>query len=164
MWATGPNELKLTYDTVLAGREVASDTINRACNSPMYICVESSSQSDAFAFVVATILKNNQENVSRAFVIDHADAYRDFTNESTPLIIITNVLENHNYAVSKGHSVIWCGTPADKVPFVGKLELPPVDRDGFRSSLKASGLDDGTISNLILDTKRIFFIEKGARD
>lgn len=154
MWATGPNELKLTYDTVLAGREVASDTINRACNSPMYICVESSSQSDAFAFVVATILKNNQENVSRAFVIDHADAYRDFTNESTPLIIITNVLENHNYAVSKGHSVIWCGTPADKVPFVGKLELPPVDRDGFRSSLKASGLDDGTISNLILDTKR----------
>ena len=62
MWATGPNELKLTYDIVLSGRETASEAILRACNTPMYICVESSSQSDAFGFVVATLFFSQKQN------------------------------------------------------------------------------------------------------
>lgn len=154
MWATGANSLKLNYDIVLSGRKTATDEILKACTTPMYVCIESNSLSDALAFAVATILKSSPENASRTLVIDNADTYIDFLKESTPLIFITNVLENHNYAVSKGHTVIWCGTPADKLTNAGKLTLPTVDREGFHVSLKACGLDDNLISSLIQETKR----------
>lgn len=154
MWAIGANGLKLEYEIVLSGRKKISDEVLKACNTPMHVCIEAKSQSDALAFTVATILKYSPENAPRTLVIENTDAYRDFLNEKTPLIIVTNVLENPNYAVNKGHTVIWCGTPADKLSYAGKLTLPTVDREGFHSSLKACGLDDNTISSLILETKR----------
>lgn len=154
MWAIGANGLKLEYDIVLSGRKKISDEVLKACNTPMHVCIEAKSQSDALAFIVATILKYSPKNAPRTLVIENADAYRDFLNEKTPLIIVTNVLENPNYAVNKGHTVIWCGTPADKLSYAGKLTLPTVDREGFHRSLKACGLDDNTISSLILETKR----------
>lgn len=154
MWATGANGFKLDFDILLSGRKIVSDEILKACCTPTFVCVESKSQSDSLAFAVATILKYSPDNAERALVIENADTYRDFLNEKTPLIIITNVMENPNYAVSKGHTVIWCGTPADKSNFSGKMVLPTVDREGFRQSLKASGLDDNIISNLMQETKR----------
>ena len=154
MWATGANGLKLDFDIVLSGRKIVSDEILKACCTPTFVCIESKSLSDSLAFAVATILKYSPDNSERTLVIENADTYRDFLNEETPLIIVTNVMENPNYAVSKGHTVIWCGTPVDKSNFSGKMVLPTVDREGFRQSLKASGLDDNIISNLMQETKR----------
>ena len=154
IWATGANGLKLEFDIVLSGRQIVSDEILKACCTPTFVCIEAKSQSDSLAFAVATILKHSPDNAERTLVIENADTYRDFLNEKTPLIIVTNVMENPNYAVSKGHSVIWCGIPADKSYYSGKIVLPTVDRDGFRQSLKASGLDDNIISNLMQETKR----------
>lgn len=153
-WATGAEGLKLKYDIVLSGREKESEQILKACRTPMFVSIESTSQSDAIAFAVATILNSSPDNTSRTLVIDNADAYRDFISESEKLIIITNVQENPYYPVSKGHSVIWCGTPADKSSFARKIVLPPVNRDGFRNSLKSCGFDDHKISSLIHETKR----------
>ena len=154
MWATGDDGLKLRYDIVLSGREKESELVQKACNTPMFVCIESNSLSDAIAFSVATILNGSPANSKRALIIDNADTYKDFINESTSLIIITNVHENPYYPVSKGHSVILCGTPSDKIPHAGKLVLPPVDREGFRNSLKSCGFDDHKITSLIQETKR----------
>lgn len=154
MWATGADGLKLKYDIVLSGREKESEQILKACHTPMFVCIESSSLSDAIAFSVATILNSSREDSSRTLVINNADTYKDFITESTSLIIITNVQENPYYPVSKGHSVIWCGTPADKSSNAGKIVLPTVDRDGFRNSLKSCGFDEHKITSLIQETKR----------
>lgn len=154
MWSTGADGLKLKYDIVLSGREKESEQILKACHTPMFVCIESNSQSDAIAFSVATILSGSPDNSCRTLVIDNADTYRDFLNESTSLIIITNVHENPHYAVGKGHSVIWCVTPADKASCAGKLVLPTVDREGFRNSLKSCGFDEHEITSLIHETKR----------
>lgn len=154
LWATGADGLKLKYDIVLSGREKESEQILNACHTPMFVYIESSSQSDAMAFSVATILNNSPENSKRTLIIDNADSYKDFVNESTSLIIVTNVQENPYYAVSKGHSIILCGTPADKTSYAGKIVLPIVDREGFRNSLKSCGFDDHKITSLIHETKR----------
>lgn len=153
-WATGAKDLKLGYDIVLSGRKEASEEILTACHTPKFVSIESSSLSDAFAFSVATIMKESPEDVSRTLIIENAETYREFLNEKTSLLIITNVQENPNYAVSKGHSVILCGTPADKSSYAGKITLPTVNRDGFRSALEVCGFDSNTISNLIIETKR----------
>lgn len=154
MWSTGTNGLKLGYDIVLSGRKNASDEILTACNSPKFMSVESSSLSDAFAFSVATIMKESPENIGRTLIIENAETYREFLNEKTSLIIITNVQENPNYAVSKGHSIIICSTPADKLSYEGKITLPIVDREGFKKALEACNFDDNAISALIHETKR----------
>lgn len=154
LWATGADGLKLKYDIVLAGREKESEQILNACHTPVFVCIESSSQSDAIAFSVATILNNSPEDSKRTLIIENADSYKDFVNESTSLIIITNLQENPYYAVRKGHSIILCGTPADKTSYAGKIVLPIVDRDGFRNSLKSCGFDDLKITSLIQETKR----------
>lgn len=154
MWSTGADGFKLKYDIVLSGREKESEQILKACSTPMFVSIESSSQSDAYAFSVASILKDRPAESKRTVIIDNADTYKDFVTESTPLIIITNVQENPYYAVRKGHSVIWCGTPADKTSFADKVVLPTVDRDGFRNSLKSCGLDERKITSLIQETKR----------
>lgn len=153
-WATGAKNLKLGYDIVLSGRKKASEEILTVCHTPKFVSIESSSLSDAFAFSVATIMKESPENVSRTLIIENAETYREFLNEKTSLIIITNIQENPNYAVSKGHSVILCGTPADKSSYAGKITLPTVNRDGFRGALEACGFDSNTISDLIIETKR----------
>lgn len=154
MWATGADGLRLRYDIVLSGREKESELVQKACKSPMFVCIESNSQSDAFAFVVATILNSSPENANRTLIIDNSDSYTDFINESASLIIVTNVQENPNYPVSKGHSIILCGTPADKILHASKVVLPTVDREGFRNSLKSCGFDEYKIAGLIQETKR----------
>lgn len=153
-WATGAKNLKLGYDIVLSGRKKASEEILTVCHTPKFVSIESSSLSDAFAFSIATIMKESPENVGRTLIIENAETYREFLNEKTSLIIITNIQENPNYAVSKGHSVILCGTPADKSSYAGKITLPTVNRDGFRGALEACGFDSNTISDLIIETKR----------
>ena len=153
IWATGGG-VKLGYDIVLSGRKMATDAVLEACHTPMFVSIESTSLSDAIAFSVATILKESPSNVSRTRIIDNAETYRDFLKEKVSLIIITNVQENPNYAVSKGHSVIYCGTPADKSLYAGKIVLPVVEREGFRDALEACSFDSDTITHLILETKR----------
>lgn len=154
MWATGKDGLKLPLDIVLCGRQSVSDEVIKACRKPSYLCIESSSKSDAIAFVVASILKYSNGDASRALVVENAEAFKDLSRENTPLILITNVMENPNYAVTNGHTVIWCGTAADKIMFDGKLVLPVVDRDGFRDILLGCGLDNNKVDSLMKETKR----------
>lgn len=154
MWATGKDGLKLPLDIVLCGRQSVSDEVIKACRKPSYLCIESSSKSDAIAFVVASILKYSNGDASRALVVENAEAFKDLSRENTPLILITNVMENPNYAVTNGHTVIWCGTAADKIMFDGKLVLPVFDRDGFRDILLGCGLDNNKVDSLMKETKR----------
>lgn len=154
MWATGKDGLKLPLDIVLCGRQSVSDEVIKACRKPSYLCIESSSKNDAIAFVVASILKYSNEDASRALVVENAEAFKDLSRENTPLILITNVMENPNYAVTNGHTVIWCGTAADKIMFDGKLVLQVVDRDGFRDILLGCGMDNNKVDSLMKETKR----------
>lgn len=153
-WGTGPNGLILNYDIVLNGRESESLLIEDACKKASTICVESSSTSDALAFAAAVILKNRPVDIARSYIIDSAEPYNDLANESIPLIIITTVLQNAYYPVSKGHSVIQCVTKEDKYQGPNKIILPNVDRHGFLDSLKASGIDSNQANQLLRDSNR----------
>ncbi len=143
---------RLTYLTIMGGRVSEAESIRKATESPELVVIEAQSRLEAKAFAVAAILDNG-ENVDKAIVVENKDVYDQIVNESEQRIIVTCIPANHQLAVAKGHSVIYCVAPQDNYA-EDHIILPEIDRDVFITSLRETGLSDDEARQLSLDSAK----------
>ena len=143
---------QLPYTSIMGGRVPEAEAVWKACETPELVVVEAQSQLEAKAFATAAILDNGGE-VESALVVENNDLYDQLVNGEKRRIIITSVPANHQLAVAKGHSVIYCVGPQDNYT-TEHVVLPDIDRDVFVSSLKEAGIGDDEARRMALDSAK----------
>ena len=139
-WASG-DKYTLPYQIVTAGRNQAIDKVLNACFNPSILEIEALTQSEALAFVLASIAtcSNADKLWAKTIVVTDKNTFDDLVSHYENLIVITTLRENMSYALSHNHTVICAVTPEDQVSTAEKL--PRVDREGFVKAIEDCGFD-----------------------
>ena len=145
-------EKQLPYLTIMGGRVSEAETIWKATEISELVVIESQSRLESKAFAAAAIL-NNGGHTDNVIVVENRDLYDQLVNGEMRYVIITSIVANHQLAVAKGHSVIYCVGPQDNY-VDDHIVLPEIDRNVFISSLKESGLNDDEVKKLALDSAK----------
>lgn len=143
---------QLPYLTIIAGRESEAEVIVNACTNPHFVVIEAQSRIEAKAFATAAILANGGDD-DNVIVVETKELYDQLVNEEKRRIIITSIPVNHQLAVAKGHSVIYCVGPQDNYA-EDHIVLPEIDRNVFITSLHDAGLSDDEARKLALDSAK----------
>ena len=152
-WASC-DKYSLPYQIVTAGREPAIDCVIKACSHPCVLEVQALTQSEAFAFVLASIATCNDGGRfwSKTIVVTKKDTLDDLVSHYENLIIVTSLLDNMPYALPHNHTIIRVVTPEDQVSTA--VKLPRLEREGFIKALEVCGFDSVQASKIASDTAR----------
>lgn len=152
-WASG-DKYTLPYQIVTAGRNQAMDKVLEACLNPTILEIEALTQSEALAFVLASIATccNADKLMAKTIVVTDKNTFDDLVFHYENLIIITTLRENMSYALSHNHTVICAVTPEDQVSTAEKL--PRVEREGFVKAIEDCGFDSVQARKIATDTAR----------
>lgn len=152
-WASG-DKYTLPYQIVTAGRNQAIDCVLKACFNPSVFEIQALTQSEAVAFVLASIATCSAADklLARAMVVTDKNTFDDLVSHYENLIIITTLRENMSYALSRNHTVICAVTPEDQVSTAEKL--PRVEREGFVKAIEDCGFDYVQAGKIATDTAR----------
>lgn len=152
-WASG-DHFTLPYQIVTAGRNQSMDRVLGACLKPSVLEVQALTQSEAVAFVLASIATcNNVDKLqARTIVVTDQKAFDDLVAHYENLIIITTLRDNMFYALSRNHTVICAITPEDQVSTA--VKLPRVEREGFVKAIESCGFDSYQARKIATDTAR----------
>lgn len=152
-WASG-DKYTLPYQIVTAGRNQAIDCVLKACFNPSVFEIQALIQSEAVAFVLASIATCSDADklLARAIVVTDKNTFDDLVSHYENLIIITTLRENMSYALSRNHTVICAVTPEDQVSTAEKL--PRVEREGFVKAIEDCGFDYVQAGKIATDTAR----------
>lgn len=154
-WSTN-GKCTLDYNLLLGGREKEISKIKEVVSKPSVTLVSALSIVEAKAFVVASILtKQNYDVISKAIIVHSDNELKRIIDKFSNLIIITDVNgKDYNYAVNKGHTIIYLGCPADEIDNEQFVSLPPINLQCFIKSLVKSGFSNKESQELSTKTAR----------
>ena len=152
-WASG-DKYVLPYQIVTAGRNHAMGKVLDACFSPSNLDIQALTQSEALAFVVASIATSRDADkvMPRTIVVTDKNTFDDLVSHYENLVIITTLRCNGSSALSRNHTVICAVTPEDQVSVAEKL--PRVEREGFVKAIEECGFDVAKARKIATDTAR----------
>lgn len=152
-WASG-DKYSLPYQIVTAGRDQVIDRVLKACFELSIIEIQALTQSEAVAFVLASIVTCNDADKLQAktIVVTDKNTFDDLVSHYENLIIITTLRDNMSYALLHNHTVICAVTPEDQVPTA--VKLPRVEREGFVKAIEYCGFDSIQARKIATDTAR----------
>ena len=152
-WASG-DKYTLPYQIVTAGRNQAMDKVLEACLNPTILEIEALTQSEALAFVIASIATccNADKLMAKTIIVTDKNTFDDLVSHYENIIIITTLRDNVSYALSKNHTVICAVTPEDQVSTAEKL--PRVERESFVKAIEECGFDSAQARKIATDTAR----------
>lgn len=148
-WSTGPDNLSLFPECVIAGRETEKEKLLSALQEdPSLKGIKASTKSEAIAFIIASLktfpYDESGRFFSKALVVDTEEKFRGMSsNYDTPLILIPRFYDNQpfNVARKRGHHVLVpLSADEDLVQDKDQIVLPRIDRDGQIESLIQSGV------------------------
>lgn len=133
----------LPYAIVLGGRGDARQKIEEALSNNDVLYVKAETKMEAEAFVVATILANEQNANKPSIIIEDIQNYREIAGKQGAEIIITTQLDDSPWwARDNGHSVIVCLGKSDPHAGESVVELPSLERGSFIHALQQAGFTD----------------------
>lgn len=152
-WASG-DRYTLPYQIVTAGRDQTIDCVLKSCFKPSVLEIQALTQSEAVAFVLASIASCSDADKlwPKTIVVTDKNTLDDLVSHYENLIIITTLRDNVSYALSRNHTVICAITPEDQVSTAKKL--PRVEREGFVKALEDCGFDSVQARKIATDTAR----------
>lgn len=152
-WASGDKHT-LPYQIVTAGRSQVIDCVLKACFNPSVLEIQALTQSEAVAFVLASIAtcSGADKLLAKTIVVTDKNTFDDLVSHYENLIIITTFRDNMSYALSRNHTVICAVTPEDQVSTAEKL--PRVEREGFVKAIEDCGFDSVQARKIATDTAR----------
>lgn len=152
-WASG-DKYTLPYQIVTTGRNQAMDKVLEACLNPTILEIEALTQSEALAFVIASIATccNADKLMAKTIIVTDKNTFDDLVSHYENIIIITTLRDNVSYALSKNHTVICAVTPEDQVSTAEKL--PRVERESFVKAIEECGFDSAQARKIATDTAR----------
>lgn len=152
-WASSDRYI-LPYQIVTAGRNQAIDRVLKACSKPSILEIQALTQSEAIAFVLASIAScgDAYKLCAKTIVVTDKNTFDDLVSHYENLIIITTLRDNMSYALLRNHTVIYAVTPEDQVHTAEKL--PRVEREGFVKAIEDCGFDSVQARKIATDTAR----------
>lgn len=152
-WASG-DKYVLPYQIVTAGRNHAMGKVLDACFSPSNLDIQALTQSEALAFVIASIATSRDADkvMSRTIIVTDKSIFDDLVSHYENLVIVTTLRCNGSSALSRNHTVICAVTPEDQVTVAEKL--PRVEREGFVKAIEECGFDVAKARKIATDTAR----------
>ena len=140
-------QLQLTPDCVLAGRDAAREALTKRLEEkPSIIGVRASTKSEAIAFILATMKANDLDAsgrfISTTLIVDQEDGFRSISlsiQHALNLIVRFESTDPLGVATKNGHHV-FVPLGADDVFSQDLITLPAVDREALIEALVASGL------------------------
>lgn len=154
-WSTG-KEFSLKPSILLGGREKEKINVLEYTENASICIVQSMSQEESLAFIVASIIDAaNPFVLSRCIIVENENTLGQLIETYKSLVIIAIVENrNHIYAVQNGHSIFYVSDISETNQSNNILALPQIDRDKFIESLKESGLNREYASQLSRETVR----------
>lgn len=152
-WASG-DKYTLPYQIVTAGRNQATDRVLKVCFNPAVLEIQALTQSEAVAFVLASMATCSDADklLAKTIVVTDKNTFDDLVFHYENLIIITTLRDNMSYALSRNHTVICAVTPEDQVSTAEKLAR--VEREGFVKAIEDCGFDSVQARKIATDTAR----------
>lgn len=144
-WSTGP-KYSLNHKILLGGRKLEADKIYEGLKNPNILAVQDSSREEALAFIVAAFknsLEYEQDYITRSFIIDNPDIFRQLSSVKTPLILIPRFddLAVINRALTNGHNVLVPLSIDSSNNWSNKIILPLLDQKLFIDALSKSEIE-----------------------
>lgn len=155
-WSIG-KDITLKSEILLGGREKEVLEIINATKQPLVCIIQSMSQEESLAFIVACILCNSDIDIiqNKCIIVDNEDTLNQLIEKYDGLIIIANVeRKNHMYALKRGHSILYVSNIGETVNSDDIIVLPQIGRDAFIKSLETSGVTQEYASKLSKETAR----------
>lgn len=152
-WASG-DQYTLPYQIVTAGRRKIAEKVLNACFNPSVLEIQALTQSEAVAFVLATIATSSEVDklTAKTIVVTDKNTFDDLVSHYDNLIIITTLRANMSYALARNHTVICAVTPQDQVSTAEML--PRVEREAFVKAIENCGFDSAQARKIATDTAR----------
>lgn len=152
-WASG-DQYTLPYQIVTAGRRKIAEKVLNACFNPSVLEIQALTQSEAVAFVLATIATSSEADklTAKTIVVTDKNTFDDLVSHYDNLIIITTLRANMSYALARNHTVICAVTPQDQVSTAEML--PRVEREAFVKAIENCGFDSAQARKIATDTAR----------
>lgn len=152
-WASG-DKYTLPYQIVTAGRNQATDRVLKVCFNLAVLEIQALTQSEAVAFVLASIATCSDADklLAKTIIVTDKNTFDDLVSHYENLIIITTLRDNMSYALSRNHTIICAVTPEDQVSTAERL--PRVEREGFIKAIEDCGFDSVQARKIATDTAR----------
>ena len=152
-WSSGAN-FSLPYQIVTAGRNQAIDRVLTACSNSSILEIQALTQSEAVAFVIASIAtcSDSVKLLAKTIVVTDKKTLENLVSHYENLIIVTTIRDNVSYALSRNHTVICAVTPEDQVPTA--VQLSRVEREGFIMAVEDCGFDSVKARKIATETAR----------
>jgi len=141
---------------VIAGRtEALENLIGKLKNEPSVIRVFGESKDEAYAFTLASIIKNAQELTPRVLIISDAREWFSAIESESLLILIPFFDNTMNWrlAVNQGHWVIVPESSPQNKNQDGNLILPRPNKQSLIKALIGMGVDEEKARNMVKTTK-----------
>lgn len=142
-WSVNADGMTLNYDILLGGREDNCAELIKTITTPNLITVVSGSMEESLAFVVASLLDNDDVAISdRCVIANDAQTIRNLITEYKGLIVICNCNErSFNYGVVRGnHSIVYVSSLVDLPHYDTVITLSSHNHYKFQKSLMKSGM------------------------
>ncbi len=172
-WSKG-YQFTLPTSLILAGRENETNYIVEACQYNRSIYIESQSQKESIAFIIASFIQTNTVLREKALFVNTKEAFDLITKNYHNLIIITDVIELSTPITINNHTYIFAVSPSDNIRTTENdknlIKLPTISRDGFVNGLieagfereKAETISNETLRNISILRRRNEFGERNA--
>jgi len=149
----------------LAGREKEVEKIQEWLSGfPSKLTIQADSQEEAIAFFAAVIHalpeERRVEYLSRCIIAQNESSWRYFGNTQDPLILIPAFEQPKS--LPRGHYIL-VPISRESSPSMDALQLPRLDRAGFRQALVDMGLPEERAYALTKESKRSLLVLRRLR-
>lgn len=156
-WSENGKGQKLDLSFAIGGREKEEQTLIKSLETPSSICIKSQSPNESLAFVVASILKSNNKQLSNRTIISKDNATTDYLartfKDLTILHIGDNSFQYSKVAKDNNISIVYFTTPDYKHPNLDvEISLPQPEVATFVNSLASTLGDENLAKQYAHDT------------
>lgn len=152
-WACGTS-VKATFEFVLNGRSEQSESlIKKLTDAPLLISVKASSENEAYAFILATIVKN-EDLAPRVLIVKDQISWNFLLETQNSLIFVPKGFtpENFGYAKQKGHFVVIPMNSSSPRMTDNEIILEKMSREDRINALQSMGLSKDQAEKVYSDT------------
>ncbi|KKG14621.1 hypothetical protein EO98_18500 [Methanosarcina sp. 2.H.T.1A.6] len=153
-WACGTS-IKATFELVLNGRSEQSEhLLNKLTGSSLLISVKADSENEAYAFTLATIVKN-EDLAPRALIVKDRISWNFLLETQNSLIFVPQGFtpENIGYAKQKGHFVVIPVDSSSPRMTSNEINLGKMLRDDRIIALQSMGISKDQAEKIYSDTR-----------
>ncbi|GEM_PF-632121 len=153
-WACGTS-IKATFELVLNGHsEQSENLLNKLTGSPLLISVKADSENEAYAFTLATIVKN-EDLAPRALIVKDQISWNFLLETQNSLIFVPQGFtpENIGYAKQKGHFVVIPVDSSSPRITSNEISLGKMLRDDRIIALQSMGISKDQAEKIYSDTR-----------